>query len=201
MHEDFSRKLKLWRVQNGLNQQALATKLGVSQVTISRWEREIDAPTPRHMREITGLLDKWSLQHDLEIERIGISNLTTPRAIFDADGLKLLAWSGGFAQLWPKNHQGKKLDYIEGRYLLDDLVNEVAQIVQNDETARNIGKGNIVAMSCVTNKSTMFEDNHSYIYRMHGVVRMLGSKSVIDVTYEPIASKDTPRVEPILFRP
>ena len=201
MHEDFGRKLKLWRVQHGLNQQAFATKLGVSQATVSRWEREKDVPTPRHIREIKGILDKWSLQHDLEIERIGISGLITPRAIYETDGLKLLAWSGGFAQLWPKNHQGKSLDYMEDRYLLDDLTNETAQIIHDPDTEKHIAEGNIVAMSCVTNKSTRFEDDHAFTYRMHGTVRLLGSKRVIDVIYEPAGPEDRTRVEPILFRP
>ena len=201
MHDDFGSKLKTWRVQHGWNQKALAAHLGVTQATVSRWERQIDTPAPRNLLEIRGILDRWSLQNVLEIERIGIAGLMTPRAIFDTDGLKLLAWSNGFAELWPKNHQGKTLEFLKDRYLVDELANETAQIIHDPETEYQIGKGNIIAISCVTQKSTEFEDDHPFAYRMHGTVRLLGSRRVIDLIYESVPLDMSPRVEPVLFRP
>lgn len=38
--------LKNWREQRGLSQAVLAKKLGVSSITLSRWEREAQAIPP-----------------------------------------------------------------------------------------------------------------------------------------------------------
>ncbi|MEM7741999.1 MAG: helix-turn-helix transcriptional regulator [Pseudomonadota bacterium] len=48
--------LRRWRVLNSLSQDALAQHLGVSQVTVSRWEKGY-APAPTHEKTIRALIE------------------------------------------------------------------------------------------------------------------------------------------------
>jgi transcriptional regulator with XRE-family HTH domain len=45
-----------WRLRRFLNQQELAAKVGVSNNTISNWEKGIKAPTLKHMRALAEAL-------------------------------------------------------------------------------------------------------------------------------------------------
>lgn len=201
LQDQYGKKLKEWRLQHGLNQRYVAERLNVTQATVSRWERGVDGPSQSHVRRLKGLLHQAEVNTCLQIERIGIAGLTSARAIFATDGLELMAWSNGFEKLWPKNHVGKTLESITDRYLIDDVVGEAANLLHDPETQYHLAANHVVAMSCVTQRSTRFEDHHAFTYRMHGVVRRLGARQVIDVTYEPMSSKQPTLCEPIVFRP
>ena len=45
-------RIKILRQQLGISQEELGRRLGVSVVTINRWEREVNQPSPLALREI-----------------------------------------------------------------------------------------------------------------------------------------------------
>lgn len=50
--------LRIWREDQGLSQEALGDKLGVDEMTVSRWERRDTEPQKRQwerIEEVTGL--------------------------------------------------------------------------------------------------------------------------------------------------
>lgn len=50
--------LRAWRERRGWTQGELARKLGVQLLTVSRWERKISDPQPRHLRKLKALKEK-----------------------------------------------------------------------------------------------------------------------------------------------
>lgn len=53
---DEQMSIREWRLRRFLNQQELAEKVGVSNNTISAWEKGIKAPTLKHMRALAAAL-------------------------------------------------------------------------------------------------------------------------------------------------
>jgi transcriptional regulator with XRE-family HTH domain len=80
------------RLRNGMSQASIAAKLGVSQRTVSRWERGEDNPSlaqQRRLREI-GWEPEGSLLHSL---RAAILHCPAPRALTRGARLNLIALS------------------------------------------------------------------------------------------------------------
>jgi transcriptional regulator with XRE-family HTH domain len=93
MAEDWTSLLRLYRLRHGLTQQALADIMGVSQRTISRWERGDDRPTKAKQAKLRDL--------GLDLPPVLLANLSTavrhcpaPRALSRMPNLQLLAVSG-----------------------------------------------------------------------------------------------------------
>jgi transcriptional regulator with XRE-family HTH domain len=62
-HKDKERRALIQvRSQMHLSQQEVAEKLGVSKVTVHRWEKEGDVPQPLHLRQLCTLLGKTAQQ-------------------------------------------------------------------------------------------------------------------------------------------
>lgn len=176
--------LKTWRRTAQLTQTQLAQALGVSQSLVSRWERGVEAPSPALSRRLHELMTGSRNLSELAREAVALHTLPVGRALYDVDGVRLLAYSQGFARTWPPNHGGKPLETIAGRFLLDLLVGEVASLLQDDEIRYQIQTGEIIQLSCVTERSTTLEVDHGLRYRKHGSLRDIGGRLVFDVTYE-----------------
>jgi len=65
--EDAAKRIKSIRTQYGLRQQELADRLGVTQITISRWEQGRSTPQPAYWRRIE-LAEKKGLKWLTESE-------------------------------------------------------------------------------------------------------------------------------------
>jgi len=100
MAEDWTSLLKLYRLRYGLTQQALAAIIGVSQRTVSRWERGDDQPTKAKQIKLREL--------GLDPPPVLMANLSTavrhcpaPRALSKMPNLQLLAVSGAAIEKRP----------------------------------------------------------------------------------------------------
>ena len=57
----FGQQLRVWRRRRLLTQQGLADRLGVSSITVQRWERDRSVPRPPHQ---SGLVEALGLSPD-----------------------------------------------------------------------------------------------------------------------------------------
>ena len=57
----FGQQLRAWRRRRLLTQQGLAERLGVSSLTVQRWERDRSVPRPTHQ---SGLVEALGLSPD-----------------------------------------------------------------------------------------------------------------------------------------
>ncbi|MFM1814823.1 MAG: hypothetical protein RLZ98_1518 [Pseudomonadota bacterium] len=89
---DWSEIIQRYRLRHGLRQQQLADLLGVSQRTVSRWERNDDHPRPEFQRILRDLCwdESSDLMHTLSNT---IAYCPVPRALSVLPKLKLLAVS------------------------------------------------------------------------------------------------------------
>lgn len=93
MAEDWRSLLRTYRLRHGLTQMALAELVGVSQRTISRWERGEDRPTKSKQLQLRdlGLEPPAQLLSNLVVS---VAHCPVPRALSKMPRLQLLALSG-----------------------------------------------------------------------------------------------------------
>lgn len=68
----FGRGLRKARIEQGWNQELLAKQIGVSQVTISHWERGEEYPSFSHLAALGGILPhvlRYAHEEELELLR------------------------------------------------------------------------------------------------------------------------------------
>jgi transcriptional regulator with XRE-family HTH domain len=128
MAEDWSSILKSYRSRYGLSQQRLADVLGVSQRTISRWERCQDHPnksTQRRLRDL-GLEPPSTVFSNL---RAAITHCPAPRALSTKTSLRLLCLSKPSVQKRPSilNYVGQDLIGLASGILQEMLDDELLQ--------------------------------------------------------------------------
>lgn len=58
IEKNIARQIKEWRLKNGVKQAAFAYDMGVSQATVSRWEKGIDTPSLAARRKIEKIIGK-----------------------------------------------------------------------------------------------------------------------------------------------
>lgn len=68
--------------------------LGVSQKTVSRWERGVDLPKAQTQARLNALFGE-SASDELQALLLAVRNMSLPLAIVDGDGA-LLAWSRSY---------------------------------------------------------------------------------------------------------
>jgi len=190
---NFGTDLTAWRKANAIKQEYLAQMLGVSQSAVSHWERGRDVPSAQTALRLQALMSKTS-RDEMAIERASISRLAGLRALYDLDGVRLLARSQGFAALWPE------LATMSGAMLRDDLVGEAQQMLSDGDTISGILSGDIVMASgvSVNHVDTAVDLEVFYKHRWHILFRKIGQRHVIDMSYESCAPDDAPRIEHLL---
>ena len=104
--DDAPRRIKSLRTQYGLNQTELANRLGVTQVTISRWEQGRVAPQPAYWRKIElaekkGL--KWLTESEEWAQVQSLESATSTIRDFLGDSEK--CWAYLEAQRLAASHQ------------------------------------------------------------------------------------------------
>lgn len=188
----FARQLRLWRHLNGLKQRALADMLGVSQTAISFWESGRDVPNPAQVAQIAALMTKTG-RDEVAIERAFVARQSAVRALFDLDGIRLLASSQGFRSLWPLNAD------LEGRRLGDHLVNEARTLAFDDDLRHAIHEGTLGLASGISLRQTDLDLDRTLLHRWHICFRRAGHRRLIDIVYEPCDADLAPGITDLVY--
>jgi len=82
---DLARALKRMRVLRGMKQTVVAERLGVTQATVSRWERGTHHPSPAQIPAVMALLaEPGAVAYDAALKRLVESSMRPVHLICDA---------------------------------------------------------------------------------------------------------------------
>ncbi|WP_247657633.1 helix-turn-helix domain-containing protein [Aquabacter sp. L1I39] len=174
----FGARLRTWRRMNGIKQEALAHVLGVSQTAISIWENGHDLPSAARLVRIESLMAKVA-SSELAVERLFVERQQGVRALFDADGTRLLAVSRGYRALWPQTAE------LQGSFFVEYLVNEARHITTTPALAQAILSGDLVLASGYSLRMTSLQLDEMVPHRWHACFRRYGARTIVDVVTEP----------------
>ena len=181
--ESIGARLKLWRRANMVKQSALAHDLGVTQAAVSRWENELDMPSATMVRRLQDLLTRTN---DSALpERRFIERQSTVRALFDFDGVRLIASSKGCSALWPGFSEMTEVP------LADSMVGETASLIHERDYQRQIRRGELVVVSGVSERHVSLKIDQSVRHRWHICLRPFGARMLADMVFEP-CDRETP---------
>jgi len=175
---DIASSLRKWRRLNGMKQEALASRLGVSQSAVSFWENGREKPSAGNIRKLKALM-AHTARDELAIERLFIKRQMGIRVLCDFDGIELLESSAGFKSLWPETAD------LENRSVADHLVEEARNFLLDADHARSIRNGEIGLASGVSDRITDFELDSAVKCQWHLCFRQYGYRTLLDVVFEP----------------
>ncbi len=170
-------KLRSWRKSNLVKQQVIASRLGVSQTAVSRWENGLEIPSPTIMGQLRTIMAK-SLQDDFLVDRLFIERQSSIRALFDIDGARLLCSSAGFQSLWPQ------FALFHGRMMMNALVDESRELYLDADFLKSAIRGEVLVVSGISDSHTDIEVDQAHRHRWITAYRNIGSRRVIDMSFE-----------------
>lgn len=171
-------RLRQWRRANRINQQSVAAALGVTQAAISRWENAVDFPSLPAFLKITDLIAR-GIHDDLAVDRMFISRLNSIEAIFDLDGIRLEATSGGMNRLWP-GFAGMVSQPFEAF-----MVGESRLVIDNADLRKSVFRGEVALISGVTERHLDIAADHPVRHRWVTRFRRYGDRMLTHMVYEP----------------
>lgn len=174
----FSQKLRSWRRQNGIKQLALADMLGVSQAAVSYWETGRDRPSPDLMKRIDDLISRKDLG-EVVLERVFTQRQAAVMALFDFEGIRLMAASRGYLALWPG------MSLLQGKPMVDHLVNESGMLLSNEALRRDIASGKLALISGVSDRHIDIAVDAAVRHEWHICFRRFGHKTLMSISYAP----------------
>lgn len=155
MSEDWSRFVRRYRVRYGLTQTRLAAVIGVSQRTVSRWERGEDRPSldqQKFLRDL-GMEPSGALLHSLAASLI---HCPVPRALSRTHNLRLQALSQPAIDKRPS-----VVDWI-GRDLAPIACGVLAEMLEDKSLQRGIANREIACVVATT-RSVLRTAEHASI--------------------------------------
>jgi transcriptional regulator with XRE-family HTH domain len=162
MTEDWSTIVKRYRLRHALPQRGLATALGVSQRTISRWERGEDRPSLTQQKQLRDLA--WDPKAMLPARLFAsVKHSPVPRALSLMPSLRLLTLSPPALAKRPsmKEWIGEELIGIASGVLEDMLGDRVLQ--------RSILRGEIACVVATT-RSVLRSEEQARIGAYHTTI-------------------------------
>lgn len=175
---DIASSLRKWRRLNGMKQEALASRLGVSQSAVSFWENGREKPSAGNIRKLKALM-AHTARDELAIERLFIKRQMGIRVLCDFDGIELLESSAGFKSLWPETAD------LENRSAADHLVQEARDFLLDADRAQSIRNGEIGLASGVSDRITDLNLDSVVKCQWHLCFRQYGYRTLLDVVFEP----------------
>ena len=166
METDWSKKIKSYRLRHGASQTQLAQLLGVSQRTISRWERGDDNPGIAQQKKLRDL--GWKTPSSLmENLACSIAHCPAPRALSRTRNLNLQALSKPALEKRPSIQAwlGRDLVDIADGVLLEMLDDSSLQkSIENQEIACVITTSRSVLKTRESDQVGMFRTTVSYFF-------------------------------------
>lgn len=184
-------QLRQWRKTSNISQVILAQELNVTQAAISRWENGVDEPSPLHL----ALIRQKIACHQTEeaIERRFISRQISPRALFEADGMTLIASSRGLQELWPT------FSAMIGTSMADNMIGESAPFVHDADLSRMVRRGDLTMVTGVSHRHLDVMFDEPFLHRWHACTRRIGSRTLIELVFEVCEPDAHPGIEDMIL--
>jgi len=187
----FATDLKIWRKAVALKQDALAHLLGVTQPAISRWEAGLDMPSTALQVRLRDMMCPSGAARR-KIDDYVLRQKSALEALFDLDGVKLLATSQGMQRAWPR------FSALPDMRLIDHLIGEAASLLHHDDFVREIKRGEVAVISAVSDGHISLPLDRNFRHRWHATFRSYGTRMVVKMGYEPCAADAPMGVEKIV---
>lgn len=189
---DICKLLPRWRKASCLKQGALAELLGVSQAVISNWETGKDVPTKRISLRLLDAMSASSRDR-FALDRLAMASSRTVRASFDLDGVRLLMISRGLTAAWPTFSTR-----VNAR-LADHLVDEASLFLHDDSFVKSVKRGEVAMISAVSDQHVSLDIDARFRHRWTAVFRSYGTRSMIEMTYDPCDPGAEKGIENVLY--
>lgn len=176
MH-DITAAIRRWRKVNGLKQGTLAAALGVSQAAVSRWENGIDIPSAEVAARIRTLIGK-PLVSQIGLEQQIVSKMPGLRLLVDLDGLRLLATSPSYKQLWPE------MAAAEGQMLADHLTGLMGELFHDQSLVQSVRRNDIAMIAAVTDRDLVGFGDNTFRHYLAATFRKVGARYYSEVAVE-----------------
>ena len=166
MGKGWDKKIKLFRHRHGLSQAQMGEQMGVSQRTISRWERGDDTPSISRQKRLRDLGWEPSMIL-LENLRPSILHCPAPRALTMGQNLNLQVLSKPAIEKRPSMQQwiGRDLREIASGILVEILDDHVLQrAINKKEIACVVTTSKSVLRTVESAAIGTFETTISYFY-------------------------------------
>ncbi len=155
MEPEWSKLIRHYRLQHHLTQERLGLLLGVSQKTVSRWERDEDRPRLDQQRRLRDLAAEPAGAIS-QMLRMSVEHCPAPRALSFYENLRLIAVSRPAIAKRPSI-----VNWI-GRDLLQLACGVLAEMRDDTALQRDIVKGEVLCVSSVT-RSVLRTPEHEQI--------------------------------------
>ena len=176
---DFPACLLNWRRMNGMRQTELASLLGVSQGTVSRWESGRDLPTVARMRDISEFLANRRGKDPFALDIAFLRMQADCRALFDFDGARLLAVSRGLEAVWPD------FANLVGTRMRPHLVGESAAIYCDRRLSGRLKSGEVGIVSGTSIRHVDLTDDRALRHHWNLAFRRYAGRTVGEMVYQP----------------
>jgi len=155
MEPKWSILIRQYRLRHRLTQQGLALLLGVSQKTVSRWERDEDKPRPEQQGRFRDLAAE-PVDFLCQSLRMSVEHSPAPRALSYYENLRLIAVSRPAIAKRPSI-----VNWI-GSDLLPAACGILAEMRGDAALQRDIAKGEVLGVSAIT-RSVLRTAEHAQI--------------------------------------
>lgn len=186
-----SQQLRTWRKAHRIKQQEVASRLGVTQAAVSRWENDLDVPSALLHARLTDLMAR-SIADESLVERVIVERQAGFRAFSELDGVRLAAVSASLKEQWPQCSDH------EGQFLADFLCNEPAHLYFDDSVVSSVKSREILLISGVSEQDLAIPDCPVHLHRWTLSFRRLGTRHYIDWSMELCEDKEIPRITEFL---
>lgn len=175
--KDVHHQLRYWRSVNGIKQQALAEMLGISQSSVSRWERGIEQPSVAMSKKLRDVV-YGGMKSELARQRAITERQPVLAALVDLDGMRLLATSYAFKEAWPEAAGA------EGKVFADDLAELTRDLFNDDGFMQAVRHNEIAMVTGISNRHVEGFGENGFRHHWASVYRKVGTKHYAEMSFQ-----------------
>lgn len=168
----------LWCRVNGVSRAHLAHLLGVTPELVARWERGQDEPTGALRLRLRDVISPFGKQSYLQ-RQTDIRTRSDVAALFDLDGVRLLAVSQGLGAAWPE------FAGLVGYSMNDHLVSTARTLLHDPEFVRAARQGQIATVTGVSDEHAAIGNDPRFRHRWAASVRPYGDRVILEMGFYP----------------
>jgi transcriptional regulator with XRE-family HTH domain len=176
--DDLSEVLRNWRRTNGMKQGVLADMLGVSQSSVSRWERGLDHPSNALSARLRSIVFKGAV-NEIAVQQAITERLPGFAALVDLDGMRLLATTRAFRAVWSEAVKA------EGERFADHLTGLTRELFNDEEFLQSVKHKEIVLVSGVSNRHVEGFGDNAFRHHWSATYRSIGTRHFVEMVFEP----------------
>lgn len=188
----FSKFLRSWRQTNSLRQIDVSELLGISQGTLSKWERGQDLPSVRRVQDIVDFISNRQGRDPFAVDRTFIAMQADIRALFEYEGARLISVSAGMRKQWPV------FSTLVGKEMQQHLVGETRLIYEDVKLAQKIKAREVSIIVGVSYRHVDIPVDEPIKHRWILAFRSYAGRLLGEVVYYPCEPEARQRIEKIL---